>query len=258
MDGAPGYTKTTVMFGLILTAIAGMVDVVGYLMLSHILPANMSGNTVEGALSWTHGEMAGTSRRLWAVVSFVFGAVVSASLHEWAKRRKLRSPASIALLLEVVLLMGWVVCANLWSRDLAARPEVFGIRYFATLTLATVSMGVQNASLTRVGPVHAFTTHVTGTITKLAESWVESAFWLKDQLRHFPEAGLRRTLRKAAKLHSTQSLWIMSALWLAFFAGALLAGPLIRHWGIDVLVFPAIALSGLAAWSAVRPLGGGN
>src|SRR5262249_28403145 len=137
-----------------------------------------SGNTVEGGLGLLTGEDA--FRRLLAVFMFVLGAVLSSILHVLGKRGKLRAPVALALLAEVALLFAWVVIAHVWSSELGRGASPFPVQYYVALSLGTLAMGMQNASLTRVGPVHAFTTHVTGTLTQLAESLADSLFWLGD------------------------------------------------------------------------------
>lgn len=257
MERAPRQMRERVALGWLLTWVAGLVDAVGYLTLSRILPANMSGNTVEGGLGWLHAQGAEAFRKLWAVAMFAAGAMISAALHEAGRRRKLAAAVPVALLVEVVLLLGWLVLEHVWARELGAVRPPYPFAYDAVLTLATLAMGVQNASLTRVGPVHAFTTHVTGTMTRFAETAVSSAFWLKDQLSR--ARGPRRLVfARALREDQVQSALIMAALWIAFFLGAVAGGLAYASWRTDGLFIPIALLVGMAAWTFRAPRAAGE
>jgi uncharacterized membrane protein YoaK (UPF0700 family) len=237
-----------VALGVILTWVAGLVDAVGFLSLSRLLPANMSGNTVEGGLYWLQAHGAEAFRRLWAVAMFTAGAMISVALHQLGKRQKRIAAVPVALLVEVGLLLAWLALEHAQAPALAEVRPPYPFADSAVLTLAALAMGVQNASLTRVGPVHAFTTHVTGTLTKFAETAVGSAFWLQEQLSR-TQGPKRLVFARALRQRQVLSALIMTALWLAFFLGALAGGLVYASWRADGLLIPVALLLGMAAWA---------
>jgi uncharacterized membrane protein YoaK (UPF0700 family) len=246
MEPETTQTRETIVLGLVLTCMAGLVDAIGYLTLSRVLPANMSGNTVEGGLGLLKGTDA--LRTLLTVLMFVVGAVLSSILHVLGKRGRLRAPVALALLAEVALLCGWVVVAH--GSELGGNGSSFPVQYHVALSLGALAMGMQNASLTQVGPVHAFTTHVTGTITKLAESAVDALFWLKDE-----RSSARGTLWKRAwGQKDVKTAAIMLGLWTVFLLGAIAGGLLEMRVHVASLLLPAAVLLVLAAWSWRRPV----
>src|SRR5215510_12110679 len=54
-----------------------------------------------------------------------------------------------------------------------------GWTYYLLVALPSMAMGLQNATLTHFGPLTIRTTHVTGTLSNLADELVQYLVWLK-------------------------------------------------------------------------------
>jgi Predicted membrane protein len=244
----PSYRKAST--AVVLTGIAGYVDVVGYLSLSHILNANMSGNTIGIAYRTVeqHADLA--LHRGWAVLMFVVGLFVAAFIHEIGNRKKFRPVAAITLGIEAGLLTAYVYFGTplLEGAEIKPSPPMF----YALLAFSTLAMGIQNATLTRVGALSVRTTHVTGTISKFAESGSRYLFWLYDRVR----AG--RSWIFAVKASPKQRDFIATALtavsWLAFLAGGF-AGAWLKH-SIELrsLYIPVVILAVISVSDVFVPL----
>ncbi len=66
--------------------------------------------------------------------------------------------------------------------------------YFAMIATLAFAMGIQTATLTHFGTLNVYTTFVTGTLTKFAESLSESLFWIHDT--HASGTPMSRTVRQ--------------------------------------------------------------
>ena len=244
----PSYHKATT--AVVLTAIAGYVDVVGYLSLSHILNANMSGNTV--AIAYRTIEQRGdlALHRGWAVLMFIVGLFVAAFIHEIGHRRKFRPVAAVTLGIEALLLAAYVYLGTprLQGAEIKPSPAMF----YALLAFSTLAMGIQNATLTRVGALSVRTTHVTGTISKFAEAGSRYLFWLYDRMH----AG--RSWGFAMKASRKQRDFIHSVLtaisWMAFLAGAFAGAWLRQRIELRSLYLPVAILATISISDVFVPL----
>jgi uncharacterized membrane protein YoaK (UPF0700 family) len=97
-----------------------------------------------------------------------------------------------------------------------------------TAAVAAFAMGLQNATLTRAGGLSLRTTHVTGTISRLAES-----------LAQLVRTGSRQERRRVL---------FLSGLLLAYLAGAICATMALAAFDQRALLIPAGAL---ACWIAL-------
>jgi len=97
---------------------------------------------------------------LAAVVAFMSGAMVSAILVNFARRRRLHARFSIPLLLESALLLIF----GLMGARLAAHTSLL---LPLTVLLLCFLMGLQNAVITKVSRAVIRTTHTTGLITDI-------------------------------------------------------------------------------------------
>jgi uncharacterized membrane protein YoaK (UPF0700 family) len=81
-----------------------------------------------------------------------------------------------------------------------------------------------------------YTTHVTGTLTKLSEDLVEWLFWVRDQ----------GSTSGSRDQKCFQDLLLQSGLWIGFTAGAVL-GVLGERWaGLSSLAAPTVLLGVLS------------
>lgn len=107
---------------------------------------------------------------LGAVLSFLFGAMTSSVMINFARRRKLRSQYALPLLLEAVLLLVF----GFLGRGLNKIDELF---VPATVILLCFLMGLQNAVITKISGAVVRTTHLTGVITDLGIELGRLLYW---------------------------------------------------------------------------------
>ena len=206
-----------------LAAIAGFVDAVGYLGLSRIYTANMSGNSVAVGIQLAFQNWPEMLRRLWPVVVFVAGMLFCRILVEIGARRKVRCIFSVTAVCEIVLILP--VC-------LQNSPHPSQTLYVGLLAVA---MGIQNAALKHVQSATVHTGFVTGVLLNSVVEFTKYLTWLFDCVRSgtasFGTALLKSREQKPFQL----------ALWLAFIWFGYITGAVCGSLGEDSLRFEALA-----------------
>ena len=182
--------------------------------------------------------------RVWPIFCFVLGMFVSELVYEVMQRRGAPASASVTLGIEA-LFIGLVVVALPLPPD-SEIVTAAGLRFFVPVGLLSTAMGLQNATLVRVGASSVYTTHITGNLTRFAR---EAAHWTVSAFRR------QRGGRTAAR-GSARRAMLMAAVWTSYLCGAVL-GVLGRSaWGLRALVFPLVVLVALVVLDRARPLGG--
>ncbi|PTL78784.1 YoaK family protein [Vitiosangium sp. GDMCC 1.1324] len=241
-EPAPAF-RSKVVIALCLCLVAGFVDAVGYLTLDKLLLANMSGNTVRLAMRGVEGEWGPASVGLLAIVMFTGGLMLSGLVYELCVRLR-APPFRFTVLLEVALLGAFLVLG----------PGLQGPFFHAQVSLGALAMGMQNASLRRVGPFSVFTTHITGTLTKFGESVVSLVFWVLDTRGRMPRITWRGLFRLGLGEKSVQETFFMGGLWLMFLLGAAWGTLFQRRFGLPSLVAPVVLLLAVAVYDGFRPI----
>jgi uncharacterized membrane protein YoaK (UPF0700 family) len=231
------------------TWVAGFVDVTGFLLLSHVLTANMSGNTVRVAigtatLAWTDAVRGGL-----ALAMYLAGLIISAVVHETGVRHGVVRTSAIVLGGETILLLGFeLLHSGLLNLGNA------GMRPYVEVTALALAMGLQNATITRVGALSVKTTHITGTLTEFAAGLSQFLFWLHDRLQSpFPRRA-QRVYRTALHQKPLRQAALLGTLWIAFFAGAIAGDLATPRWGPLALAPPISVLLVLIVIDLIRPI----
>ncbi len=174
--------RTTGLAGALMW-IAGLVDAVGFILLSRVFTANMSGNAIHFGMEWGHGQWSRGATRIVAIAAFFAGGMVAEVLHEAGRRRSWPSRGLAATLVaEGVILVAFVAAAAVclgWDAGRSAN----GSALFGLIALGAAAMGAQNASLRRAGRIRIHTTHITGELTQVSREVVERAYAWSDR-RH--------------------------------------------------------------------------
>lgn len=230
--------------------VAGFVDTTGYLRLSHVLTANMSGNTVRVSIGAAALDWNVAAQRLWPLLAFVVGLIVSATIHEAGSRRGWIATSAIVFVAEAALLACFMALStSVWGGNLQSA----GAFYISTGLLG-LGMGLQNATVTRVGALSVKTTHVTGTLTNFAEAFAQFLFWLRDRLRIRVRNRWRRVYRTARHQETLWESLLTGSLWLAFFLGGVCAALALGRWGNFSLLPVTAVLLVLAILDLRRPV----
>jgi uncharacterized membrane protein YoaK (UPF0700 family) len=126
--------------------------------------------------------------------------------------------------------------------------------FYLIVALPALAMGLQNATISHVGALSLRTTHVTGSLTTLAEALAVYLFWLHDRTRGRFRRRIGPALRLTPRQKSAQALALMTGSWIAFVAGAACGALLNSKWQTACLLPPIGLLLLLAAVDIFRPI----
>jgi uncharacterized membrane protein YoaK (UPF0700 family) len=220
---------------LVLAAVAGSVDVVGYLTLDRLFVAHMSGNSARLGAALGGGDLTVAGSVAFAVVVFVLGIGAGTALGELLLRRGSRWAAVVLLGLEVLLLVLLLAGDELARPGSVARGS--GV-FYGLATPALLAMGVQTAALRRVGGRSVHTTYVSGVLTGMTTELVLYGFRRADRGAAPPSDDDRRALAEVA---------VLAGVWLCYAAGGVVGGLTERAWRGWSLLLPIGALLAVAA-----------
>jgi uncharacterized membrane protein YoaK (UPF0700 family) len=243
---ALGAHRTKSAIALLLTFIAGFVDVVGYLAIFHLFTAHVTGTTVHLGRdlmlrSWSTAAMAGC-----VVAGFLGGSIAGRAVIEASARFRIRRAASVNLAAEAVLLFTFISI----SRVLAGTSQ--SARVCILLGWLAMAMGLQTATLTRLGALTIHTTFVTGMINKLAQLVSHILFHTYDVWRA-TDLGQREHFRLLRKNIVHQALFFFS-IWLVYLLGAAWGTGIYLKVGLRAICLPAILLALTIIIDQFRPL----
>lgn len=128
--------------GLLLAFVAGAINAGGYLAVQRYT-SHMTGVVSGVADDLALGEFALAAAGAVLVGMFMLGAVTTALLTNWARRRRLHSEYALSLLLEAALLL-------LFGLMGAALAHHTALRVPLTVALLSYLMGLQNAVVTKI------------------------------------------------------------------------------------------------------------
>ena len=153
------------------------------------------------------------------VLFFFLGAVVSAFMTEGARRAGFRSKYILPIALQAVIL-----CALKISLDYYGVSPSAGLLFTIT-TLASFSMGLQNATITKVSGAVVRTTHLTGVVTDMGLEGVQYLLWAWDRTRGGRPGRGGRLLRVSRRHPSVLRLALLASIVGSFLFGVV-AGTL--------------------------------
>jgi uncharacterized membrane protein YoaK (UPF0700 family)/anti-anti-sigma regulatory factor len=172
---------------------------------------------------------------LFLLASFFAGAALSAVLTETGRRRGWESIYVLPVLVEAALLTGLAVGIEL--HDPTQRAS--GGTLWLLTGVASVAMGLQNATITRISSGVIRTTHLTGVLTDLGSESVQFLLWLSDRRKN-REPLSADTLIHSVGVHPTaRRLALLASIVGSFAFGA----------GLGALAFDHVPV-----WSMVPPV----
>lgn len=194
------------LLAVLLSALAGYVDALGFLQLGGLFVSFMSGNSTRLAASLALGDWRTVVLAAGLLGLFVVGAMLGALVAGGEGPRS----RSRVLALETLLLTGAALAAGAGQTA-------------AAVTLMVLAMAVENAVFLRNGEVGVSLTYMTGALVKLGHA-LAAALKGGDALGFAPHlllwAGLAGGAVVGAMAHGAMGL---AALWPAAAAAALLA-----------------------------------
>jgi uncharacterized membrane protein YoaK (UPF0700 family) len=233
---------------LSMTVVGGFVDAVGYIALFQVFTANMSGNSVHVGMYLGQGKWGELLRPLCAIVSYVVGMALTRIAVGIAGRVGLQRIASFTLAAEALLLALFAHATP--AMHLGQIVDQQSSAYFALVALLAFAMGIQTATLTHIGALTIYTTFVTGTLTKLTESFTRALFWAYD-LR---QKGMPHIVRHAFGQQDVQEGAMLASAWTCYLLGAAVGTFLKLKWELRALYVPVGVLLAFVTIDAFRPI----
>lgn len=223
---------------LLLCMSAGMVDVIGYLGLGHVLTANMTGNIVLLGIAIARAQEFVVLRALLALIGFISGNAIAAYMIGYVQTKNgWSSRVTAVFTVESILLLFFAIAM--------ISPYSEQISYLLIAMLA-IAMGMQTTAARRIGIAGISTTVLTNNLAAV----VEDAVSILQRLRHANIRSLVKALSADAYLRAGAVVIYLGGVVLA----ALLFHrvPMMAVW-IPVLIVGGITLfARLYSWGAVK------
>jgi len=237
-------SKAKSAVALMLTFSAGMVDIVGYIALYHWFVAHMTGDTVHLGNQLVTGRWSDVEKAATIIGSFILGSILGRAVIEAGARKGQRAIASVTLLAEAALIFTFI-CIRSFALSSDAIP---GPTLLVLLALLAAAMGLQTATLTKIGPLTIHTTFVTGMLNKFAEAMSEWFFWLYDQ------RGTGDAWHRSSHHRAFRNARFMALIWFSYMSGSVFGTWAYSHWSVWVLYLPVALLIVSAGIDQRRPL----
>jgi len=232
---APERTRrSNLHLGLSLAFVAGATNAGGFLAVKEYT-SHMTGVVSSMADDLALGRIGLVLDWFSSLVAFLLGAMTSAVLINWARRRGSRHEYSLPLLIEATLLLAFGV--------LGALHHLIGSSLGLTVGLLCFVMGLQNAMITKVSNAEIRTTHVTGLVTDIGIELGKMLYWNR---------GADSADMPAVRANR-EKLWVHIQLVTAFFVGGVIGALGFKHVGYVSTVPLAIMLA-LLSFAQFLPL----
>ena len=235
---------------LALTFTAGFVDIVGLLTIYRLFTAHMTGTTVHLGEQLIRRNWSAASVAASIVAAFFVGSVIGRIIIEAGSRAKFRRVASVTLLAEWLLL----ISVAWWGSD-ALKHGLLQQGVLAVVcplvAMLALAMGLQTATLTRIGPLTIHTTFVTGMLNKLAQLTSRWIFLVHDINFHVSSREVERREQKSVIAREGRFLF---AIWCLYFAGAACGTWFALHWQLRSLFLPSLIVLLVILVDEARPL----
>jgi uncharacterized membrane protein YoaK (UPF0700 family) len=249
----PLTTLERVNLAFAMTWAAGFVDLVGFVALYGLYTSHMTGNTVGMAREISLLDWPGVVRHGWPIAMFIFGLMAGSFIYEAEKRRSIAVPFPPAIALEAVLL-GIFIAAATGSNFKAEIPPQPAAKFFLMVALLAVPMGIQNVVIRKVGGINVYTTFVTGSLVKFAESLSEYLFWVRDRTRGRFRSRIGKVIRVTPRLATAQQAALTLGLWMLYLTGGVCGGFALQEFRLLAMLAPFTLLASIALYGAFRPL----
>jgi uncharacterized membrane protein YoaK (UPF0700 family) len=214
--------------------IAGYTNILTILTCGHVT-SHVSGTTSDLGRAVSEGNWRFVAFLGFLLLSFVVGAGVSGFTSELGKRHGWESIYVLPMTIEALLLAAFALLVETSSPG----STVVGDRLLLMTGVASMAMGLQNATITRISSGVVRTTHVTGVLTDLGLEAVQFFWWLADERRHLASSP-RLAAAATVRAHPTSKrLALLISIMGSFALGACL-GTLAFKFGTNWAMFPPV------------------
>jgi uncharacterized membrane protein YoaK (UPF0700 family) len=221
----------------LLAAIAGLVDVAGYIALGGVFTAHVSGDTVTAGVALVHGYWHVAGVRFAAIALFVVGYLIGGSIVKFSAIRKWAHWFSLGAWVEASFLALFALAHYLFAGS-STHYIPGGWELVALIACLACAMGTQNALLSNVEHFPVRTTFVTGMTVNFAHELLDLA---AARLSGLPGDEHRRKVR------------LYATLWASFALGGCAGGYMLITLGATTFLLPSLAIAAIAAYAWWRP-----
>lgn len=214
--------------------IAGYTNILTILVCGHVT-SHVSGTTSDLGRAVVEARWETVVFLLFLLFSFFVGAGIAGFAAELGKRRRWESIYVLPIAIEAALLAAFAIALEFFSTEDLKRHEVV----LALLGIASMAMGLQNATITRISSGVVRTTHVTGVLTDLGLEAVQFLWFLKDERRTLARGRALDSARLVYRHATSQHLMVLGAVVGSFALGAGL-GTTAFLFGTRWAMFPPV------------------
>jgi uncharacterized membrane protein YoaK (UPF0700 family)/anti-anti-sigma regulatory factor len=212
-----------------LSWVGGYVNVVGWMVCGTAV-SHMSGNAThfgQGAADVMGGGGGGGMRFFgFLLLCFLAGAALSAMLTELARRYGKRSKYILPMAAEAILLGLFAIAIDLHTG--VTRSGGTSMLY-GMAGVASMAMGLQNATITKISGAVVRTTHLTGVITDLGLEGVQLLLWYRDKLSSRREGRAGRVFAVTRRHPTALRIALLASILGSFVLGATIAALIYPH-----------------------------
>ncbi len=197
--------------------VAGFTNVLTIIICDHAT-SHVSGTVSQWGMDLIQGKWDLLYLTSYLIATFFMGAAVSTICTEAGKRQGWESIYVLPMAIQALLLCAFAIGVEFYDhKEIRSGPMLYSM-----LGLASSSMGLQNATITRISGGVVRTTHMTGVLTDLGSDSVHLLLAVIDWLRE-PRAK-RARFRKAMQLQpSARRVSLLASIVGSFALGAGLA-----------------------------------
>src|SRR5688572_23585506 len=174
------------------------------------------------------------------VLLFFCGAVASALMTEGARRRGAVSKYILPIALQALLLgaLGLIIATLGLNMNSHLAFERHPALLYWLSGIASFSMGLQNATITRISGAVVRTTHLTGVVTDLGLEGVQYLLWLRDKTRVRKAGRAGRVLRLSRRHPSVLRIGLLASIFASFLFGVVAGTVAFEHGPAFAMIVP--------------------
>lgn len=214
---------------LLLCLSAGMVDVIGYLGLGHVLTANMTGNIVLLGIAIARAQEFVVLRALLALIGFIAGNAIAAHMigRVQTKNGWSSQVTTVFTVESILLLLFAIAMISPYSEQLS----------YLLIAILAAAMGMQTTAARRIGIAGISTTVLTNNLAAV----VEDAVSILQRLRHANIRSLVKALSADAYLRAGAVV--------IYLGGVILAAILFHHVPMMAVWIPVLIVGGVTLYA---------